>query len=62
MSDVRSRLTPDSMRTLERRVEELIEELAAADAGDPAARTVLLHFGGFPRIDPAGWADVADES
>ncbi|MEV0714983.1 winged helix-turn-helix domain-containing protein [Asanoa sp. NPDC050611] len=62
MGDVRARLTPTSLGELERRIEALIEEFAAADADDPAARTVLLHFGGFPRIDPAGWADVADES
>ncbi|MEV4532835.1 helix-turn-helix domain-containing protein [Asanoa sp. NPDC049518] len=62
MSDLRARLSARSLHELERRIIELIDEHAAADASDPDARTVLLHFGGFPRIDPAGWADVADES
>jgi len=62
MSDVPATLTPRSLQELERRIVELLDELAAADADDPAARPVLLHFGGFPRIDPPGWADVADES
>ncbi|SNT25118.1 Helix-turn-helix domain-containing protein [Asanoa hainanensis] len=62
MSDLRARLSPRSLLELESRIIELIDERVAADADDPDARPVLLHFGGFPRIDPPGWADVADES
>ncbi|MDG4824259.1 winged helix-turn-helix domain-containing protein [Asanoa sp. WMMD1127] len=60
MSDLPARLAPRSLHELERRIVAAIEELEAADADDPEARRVLLHFGGFPRIDPPGWADVAD--
>jgi DNA-binding transcriptional ArsR family regulator len=62
MSDLRARLAPRSLRELERRVFAMIDELSAADADDPDARPVLLHFGGFPRVDPPGWADVAEEA
>ncbi|GIF76540.1 ArsR/SmtB family transcription factor [Asanoa siamensis] len=62
MSDLRAVLSADSLRELERRFTALIDELVAADADNPAARPVLLHYGGFPRIDEPGWADVADES
>jgi DNA-binding transcriptional ArsR family regulator len=60
MSDLRAHLTPRSLLELERRILALIDEFAAADADDPDARPVLLHFGGFPRIDPPGWTDVAE--
>ena len=60
MSDLRAHLSPRSLLELERRIVALIDEFAAADADDPDARPVLLHFGGFPRIDPPGWTDVAE--
>ena len=60
MSDLPAYLSPRSLHELERRIVALIDEFAAADADAPDARRVLLHFGGFPRIDPPGWTDVAE--
>ncbi|GIF53334.1 ArsR family transcriptional regulator [Asanoa ferruginea] len=62
MSDLPATLTPRSLHALEERVIALIDEFVAADAGEPDARPVMLFYGGFPRIDPPGWDDVADES
>ncbi|HTF06986.1 MAG TPA: helix-turn-helix domain-containing protein [Asanoa sp.] len=62
MSDLLATLTPRSLHVLEERITALVDEFVAADADDPDAGPVLLFYGGFPRIDPPGWADVADES
>ncbi|MFC7387528.1 winged helix-turn-helix domain-containing protein [Sphaerisporangium rhizosphaerae] len=48
MSDHYARLTPASVTLLYERVSAMIHELEAADAADPAAEAVMLHFAAFP--------------
>ncbi len=62
MSDLPATLTPRSLHELERRIIALIDEFAAADADDPDARRCCCIYGGFPRIDPPGWTDVAESN
>ncbi|MFB9253041.1 ArsR/SmtB family transcription factor [Sphaerisporangium melleum] len=48
MSDHLARLTPASITALYARVQELIREMEAVDAADPAAERVMLHLAAFP--------------
>ncbi|MFC4536066.1 winged helix-turn-helix domain-containing protein [Sphaerisporangium dianthi] len=47
-SDDLARLTPASLKLLYRRVQAMVKEMEAADAADPAAERVMLHFAAFP--------------
>ncbi|MEO3870353.1 helix-turn-helix domain-containing protein [Nonomuraea sp. B12E4] len=50
LSDHIFELSPEALREFAARTEELLEELAARDAGAPGARQVHLWVGGFPRV------------
>ncbi|WBQ02852.1 winged helix-turn-helix domain-containing protein [Kribbella sp. CA-293567] len=47
------RLTPESVNQLWERFYSHLEELKAADAGDPAARRVSVVVSAFPRPEPS---------
>ncbi|RBQ15431.1 transcriptional regulator [Spongiactinospora rosea] len=49
ISDDVVRLTPATLTELYRRWEDVLRELAARDAADPAAEQVVIHYSAFPR-------------
>ncbi|MEU7826117.1 helix-turn-helix domain-containing protein [Catellatospora sp. NPDC049133] len=50
VGDLLPRLTPASLNTLWERFYAHVDELAAQDAGDPAARPVSIVVSGLPRL------------